>query len=1106
MDTLTEAPELSNEGYISSIVENNVSILRSTEYRFDDESTEKNCNASEAILSLGRSALPSLYSNLIESSNRTPSDTFTFTRYLSALAEPEDLDLVLRTLKREDVINNSDGSSRNKVATTLMRCAQDIITNDPHDKRLSIISDGILRLLKDTEFRSSTGKFSLELALALTNTNQAISYLNTLTERDRNDINAVLNQRSILNAMSAREHFQTWREILENREYNDFRDDYDTFEELGNLDFDESFYEDEDSPGFTASVTALRDDVLDSLDDKVKSRIAKPKNISSIFFESNSSLDSLFERAHRCYYESKIAIGESKTLLELHAVNIMRRYPEATDDDIVKELKRYSIVLKEEAEYEDDSSVPTIGVEVEVDGKFFPQTNHQVMYFLNQTGIDTSFEENSTELKLPPSYSAAVQARMIFELQRMGVIPTDSQFASMHINIGVDSNKKYEGPTIGNLSDLLTYAYVPHARVLTRNWNQSFIDKSSETDDTGQLRDYQSMGRIEFRTPRVLNIVTYRLLKDVQRISKIFSSSHEFHDIAMQFDDDVLALLKKYNLHPDMPSTAKRQAANAIEDAYKIKLENKTALKEGRPVQANLIDDARLLMHYYADRIGSMGPSDKERINKVKERLMELSSSSTGVKKEVMHISDDWREIEDTLLQERIIADVDIPRDTTTAKKIYEEVDLANRVKGETNSFTRAGVCKILHIPPLREVLMVKNSGKNPIYFFDYLANTQGKLHKSSIIDIRDLVSQDERKVRLARIRTGSNLKGEEYNTTYHFGHHYSKGVNLDAILHEEATKISPNTTESDYGSLGYMVSISPDNIVQSALFKSLQLSKWENATLTFGGYYRDGNLQGLILRDDGINVLPVIKSLREEDPTTLLKDILIINKDDREVTIPQEVKDKLKQAGIDINLEEQTDSTMVIKIKNIRFPDDVIEATIPLIIENDLYLNGIKNHEEIPAFGHELHTNYANLEEVDKNQDCEIRVDPEIDVDLNRSLEAVLSSFGPSLQEFKLYGSIARGQKRYKSDMDLLVIVDDDAEKAITIPPFKNVTTHMFDAYKVPALSASLSNIDLHVVKRSEYMNATKPEVRAFLDFINQDAVTLWKRKEEVSDERVAA
>lgn len=347
------------------------------------------------------------------------------------------------------------------------------------------------------------------------------------------------------------------------------------------------------------------------------------------------------------YLETQVSHPTSETALNLHIYNFLKQheeefrtdpkyrdYPEVIDDKVLGELKRFGRVLLDELVYADNSNIPSVGVEVEVPYDVFPMDEPQYRALVENLGdmgveVEREVTDNKpTELKLPPTTSARTQNRMLLELRKMGLIPLQGRFASLHISLGISEgmvNRYIDKQAVTYVSDLLTYAFIPAGRVRSRGYSEKsvFIGKTGGREVKNSL-DWENMiTRIEFRTGRIVGPNTYRLINETQLLGcMLLSKNIRFEVLRKHFKEDFEALLQKYSLTPNLSQTDKEQAAQAIELAYNQKSQHR---KSGRVNSweecDNLIDASRYLMTEYALKV-------REVLSR--EQALIASGASTG--------------------------------------------------------------------------------------------------------------------------------------------------------------------------------------------------------------------------------------------------------------------------------------------------------------------------------------------------------------------------------------------------------------------------------------------------------------------------------------------
>ncbi len=539
------------------IYDNN-SILQEFHNRLDAE---------QALFALGPKILPYLREALSGSLYKK----FLYTLFQDALAEAEDLELVLDSAGSEGIYNNSDTSAAAHVSDTLLRLIYSIRTENPANIRLIEISNKLTSILDSTGIDRNV-LFSYLEALAATGTPGTRSYID----------NARLLPHEKAHFLS---FLSSPRNFANRQRYR--------FVTLADITHDQA------------------------IDQEPTHSHAETQRAEKTAHESASSASKKASKAVkivRSYLEDS-PLQTVRPALNLHIYNFLSDHPQATDADLTGELDRYQKIIEKETEAAKEKGLPTVGVEIEVPSNFFPFVfydkdgfSHKPQKIMDLLAMGLTpkqeFTNNSpTEIEFPPTHSAATQNRMIFELRKAGLVPIDNTFASMHINIG--GTKKFNShsydsenrrvrakiiyPVVAEaISDILTFAFIPAGRVASR---QSYYMNAWEIKEahslTMRVENALSRFRVEFRTPRVVGKNTYRLIHEVQVLSVLLSRENtEYDSLRNNFLQRVLKLLQKYHLYSGIPHSDKKQAAEVLRKEYQKKLRG----------EQNLISDARSLM------------------------------------------------------------------------------------------------------------------------------------------------------------------------------------------------------------------------------------------------------------------------------------------------------------------------------------------------------------------------------------------------------------------------------------------------------------------------------------------------------------------------------
>ena len=247
--------------------------------------------------------------------------------------------------------------------------------------------------------------------------------------------------------------------------------------------------------------------------------------------------------------------------------------PESDDPNYFLFSGKYTALVDAELRASDPSNMlPTIGIEVESPRKLFDEDRDSIQYaifFDSLTGIgmprnrvnsSSSMDNFRTagntalfwEFSPPPSYSAAVQARIISELIKGRFIPSlkfsrkpedirellDDKLVSMHINIGVPTwagemtPLDEEGTLLGQMFAL---AFTSATR-LHKRMQSEFIGLKSNSEATCKSLPPDSKEdrkRIEFKACEVRDESCYRQLYEMQLLSCAYLSNRFSKDPAV---------------------------------------------------------------------------------------------------------------------------------------------------------------------------------------------------------------------------------------------------------------------------------------------------------------------------------------------------------------------------------------------------------------------------------------------------------------------------------------------------------------------------------------------------------------------------------------------
>ena len=517
----------------------------------NDAYGEATCNAKQTILAYGERDLPFLKEELVTkdfSEEGTP-NIYLFSGFVSALAGPESLDLILETLSLDSTRDIADD-----LLATIEIIVSEVRQRDPQDE---FLSEAIQKVAASCLY-----EYNISRIIAASGIKEARDILGAAGEDDvclRNLLAGNFEEFGI-----RRYRFDTWDEVLAARRRSESEPP--RFDTGAEKEIDES-------PTIQRGRSVLG--MVDT-------------NLSEVFGEN---------------------LGISKTFLPaiyLHMFNYVDRRgcTEVSEEEFIREMRRFGSLVRNDVLAANDEQLPSIGIEVEVPNKLFPfwydSAYGDLAMVLETFGLDVKEElttNTPTEIALPPSNSAAVQNRILLELRRLGVVPLDRRFASLHISLGIPENAIVDPEVEWLVSDILTYAFVPASRVRNRGYSSGDVIPNKDKDveeffsvkDTAKARE--KVSRLEFRTPRVVGPNTYRLLHEVQLVgSLLIDSSSSAQLLAQEMLVEGDKLLASYGLEPSDPGRRKEVAAEAIEKAA-------MAQEKGEP---NLISASRHFITKYS--------------------------------------------------------------------------------------------------------------------------------------------------------------------------------------------------------------------------------------------------------------------------------------------------------------------------------------------------------------------------------------------------------------------------------------------------------------------------------------------------------------------------
>ena len=499
-------------------------------YAVGEEAQKAECDAEQTILAYGHRVLPFLREQLSGSEMQNSK----YARFLDALSQEEDFDLILTGLKKAGTMTLNEV---NLLLRSLVRILRDIRQRDSHDLRLEKAGQELLVMLDTVEL--SWVKNSAIMALCTTGVREALAYINEKRaeleqghsrgvgydnrRNDYDDFKETFTDPEAEMMYIGREEFYTWKEQQQMRE-----------------ETRESNYEE-----YTA------DSEVEEIFPGLSSEIEQLEEQSGLNFEKEIEANKIVDRLFKNYPDlEKTAVPA----IRLHMFNYVLANLDTNQEDINQEWEHIERLSKIEKEAQEEiNPLPTIGVEVEIpNSKTVHSRTSKILTFLN---IPHGYESLPSErgeklLEVNPnfSYNALTQARIIQELTRLGAIRRVQyegekhlrvpipDILSMHINFGLPAEIKgnvafYQGD-LYRVNDVLTAAFASSDRIYNRKTStsltwyksavktkkhkkvESAVEESAKKNDEGPERYF----RLEMRAVEFKDYPSYRLLVEAQRL------------------------------------------------------------------------------------------------------------------------------------------------------------------------------------------------------------------------------------------------------------------------------------------------------------------------------------------------------------------------------------------------------------------------------------------------------------------------------------------------------------------------------------------------------------------------------------------------------------
>jgi predicted nucleotidyltransferase len=1037
----------------------------------NDSALEIRCNIEQEILRRGREILPELKNVLLNSPDDYFDKQYLFSKFVNALATFDDAPLILEALDNPNIRYQPDRSAFDKLINTLNNLVRDK-RRDSANLNLNNISLSLINLHEN--YSSATedeARKELLRAIALTGSSAAQAYFNELGNRENQPLGFTRGLGILTNYDSvfimprfANMEFRSWEAIVNTR--NRRSDSYhaqppqrlSTLATLANFQNGEpqesSLSASQQTKESLATIHSLHEGDFNQIVDRVN--------------EITDTLPGL----------------TSSDVLPMIKLNLARRIienPSISKSQLIQAFRKMGTLIKRE-ELSQEKLLPTIGIEVECSLETFPQENKDVRRFLLQLGINThTMNPSSTEVQVPPTRSAYAQSLVIRELKALGLIPTDNRFASLHISLGGFREEnmlrdRYDD-SIEDISDLLTYGFVTAGRIRKRKHPSSFY---IQDDAVALKRNSAPSNRIEFRTPRINGPNTYRLLAELQLLGSLLSdsdpnSTHVLNELSTQTQ----ILRDRYRLERNEPELNQHHLAATVEEAYKI--------KQSAPGSPNLIDDARNLMTQTALKVRAMrrnnGKPQQQRLAFTEVPLQIPYEQFAGMPERSTEATElTWHKLEEELNVEAL-QDMGIPEITLSVQDLFHhaETDKRRKVNGKKSTF-RTQVCKPIFNPDGSHdrVIVKKTQGKSPVYTFATLADERIEPLTPLAVDTRSVYLQSISKPDtspLTRTTYAFNIEGK-----------------LNSVMSMELS--SAYETSSGIVLIKRGLITFRDQANTTVNFVSLQDPT--GRLYICGPVYKNKEMTGLFFKFvDPANAQDTIFNI-EDNPSQFLDETLI-----HHIPHPENTSARpLHPPGTMISPTFTSHNRQTIVISPVKTP---LQLTLSYPTQQST-TNQLTNSSSQNSRKVSYALQASMLEDAPHliSRTAEVRYDPTIDSHLNEAVQQLMDLHGKSLKQVILFGSFARNQTRKGSDIDLLAIVDDQAD--VQKAPFEFTPTihdEIAPACRKELSGQLVTSIDLHSIREGDLrnlINNPQGNQHEFINNIQADGISIYPVLEQES------
>jgi hypothetical protein len=577
--------------------------------RFEsDEELKPIIDAQQKILSIGSKGLSYLEQKTIKE------NSFQFSQFADAIAKESDLQVIEDALAQDSVVLNHDGSAASVLNMIVERLIFTIRKNNLDDPRLDGAASKIIAILS-----KNIGNVSARLdylrSLALTGTKKAKDYFSDKVELKSKFQKYIDDVNNHVEYSFHRSRFETWEDILKEREPRS---------QYRNYDIDEDMWQEEDD--WRDERSLRRDEEFDKYDEF--------NEYGEFSFDYGKDyLDEKTKENVRQTEEMTGSLNLPEIIVPIAKLYIFNRFQEnPNQENLDRSIRMIEKLAEAEKKHENIEILPTVGIEIECHNEMM---NGEKIASLNALGVSNCAEGiHFWEINPNFSYSALVQSRYLQEIVRAGFIPlhpdgknkkniSNDHLLSLHINLGIPveiKNRKSFKKMEYILSDALNYAFTSSNRIVFRKTNSSvsFKDgeiskkiKYSEKNSQEKKKNWKKneedrlfeFSRLELRASEFKDYRTYLMLESAQRIGAMLFSSvkaNEKEKMSQQeialaklwksFKIDYFEIMKKNNIRVMNAVDKDFEQAASFADKPELKKECRELIYKYSRAVGNLLE------------------------------------------------------------------------------------------------------------------------------------------------------------------------------------------------------------------------------------------------------------------------------------------------------------------------------------------------------------------------------------------------------------------------------------------------------------------------------------------------------------------------------------